>query len=56
LFDLESDPGEKRDVSAQHQEIVQDMLKLAESARAELGDKLTGRTGSGVRAAGLAEK
>lgn len=56
LFDLETDPGETRDVAAEHQDVVQELLKLAESARSTLGDTLTDRTGSSVRAAGLAEK
>ncbi|TDI45016.1 MAG: arylsulfatase [Acidobacteria bacterium] len=49
LFDLETDRGETTDVSAEHPEVVERLLALAEEAREELGDSLTGRTGTGVR-------
>ena len=38
LYDLEADVGESTDVAAQHPEIVQSLLALAEKARAEIGD------------------
>jgi arylsulfatase A-like enzyme len=52
LFDLEADPGETTDVSAQHPDIVERLEKLAAGARDELGDSRTGQQGRGVRAAG----
>lgn len=38
LYDLEEDVGERTDVSAQHPDVVERMLTLAQKARAELGD------------------
>jgi arylsulfatase A len=52
LYDLESDVGEKKDVAAAHPDVVRRLEALAEKARADLGDSLTGRTGSGVREPG----
>jgi arylsulfatase A-like enzyme len=52
LFNLESDVGESQDVAAEHPEVVAELLKLAEQARADLGDSLTGRHGAGVRPSG----
>jgi len=52
LYDLETDIGETTDVAAQHPEIVARLQKLAESARADLGDSLTKRKGAGVRPCG----
>jgi arylsulfatase A-like enzyme len=55
LYDLEADVGEKNNVAGQHPEVVAKLEKLAEVARADLGDALTGKKGSGVRAAGMRE-
>jgi arylsulfatase len=52
LYDLRTDPGEAHDVSAGHPDIVRRLQEYAEKARADLGDTLTGRKGSGVRAPG----
>ncbi|GAB4163585.1 MAG: sulfatase [Planctomycetota bacterium] len=52
LFDLKEDPGETRDVAAEHPEVVARLQHLAEKARADLGDRLTGAKGSGIRPAG----
>ena len=52
LFDLESDPGETRNVAAQHPDVVQRLQQLAEVARQDLGDAATGRKGKNVRARG----
>jgi len=49
LFDLESDPAESEDVSAREPQVVAALEAIAETWRADLGDKLTGREGSGVR-------
>ena len=52
LYDLDADPGEATDVSAANPEVVKRLLDYAEVARADLGDSLTKRTGTGVRPAG----
>lgn len=52
LYHLERDPGETQDVAANYPQIVQRLLALAEQARADLGDSLTGRQGKGVRPPG----
>lgn len=38
LFNLEDDIGEKREISAQHPEVVARLIALAEEARADIGD------------------
>jgi arylsulfatase A len=52
LYNLEDDMGETTDVARRHPDVVERLLKLAEEARADLGDSLTKRQGSGVRACG----
>ncbi len=52
LFNLETDVGEQTDVAAAHPDVVARLEKLAEAARDDLGDKLTGRIGKNVRPAG----
>jgi arylsulfatase len=52
LYDLERDVGETLDVVAQHPDIVKELQALAEKARDDLGDSLTGRIGKNVRAGG----
>ena len=49
LYDLVHDLGETTDVAAQHPEIVKQLEAEAEKSRAELGDSLTKRTGTGLR-------
>ncbi len=49
LYDLEHDLGESKNVAASNPAIVERLLSVAEHARAELGDSLTHRVGSGVR-------
>jgi arylsulfatase A-like enzyme len=56
LFDLEDDPGETRDVSAEHPEVVRRLEALAEEARRDLGDSATGREGAGVRPPGIRDE
>jgi arylsulfatase A len=52
LFDLQTDLGETRNVAAEHAEVVQRLLRLAEAARADLGDTETAQKGAGVRPPG----
>lgn len=52
LYDMRADPSERFDVADKHPEIVKLLLEAAERARADLGDTLTNRTGSGVREPG----
>jgi arylsulfatase A-like enzyme len=55
LYDLEKDPGEKTDVAAAHPDVVARLQKLAERARADLGDSATKQKGTGVRQPGRVE-
>ncbi len=55
LYHLEDDPGEATDVSAEHPEIVQDLLEVALQARQTLGDSLSGVEGSQVRPSGRSD-
>lgn len=52
LYDLESDPAETTDVSAKQPDVLAEIMRHVESARAELGDSLTKREGRGRRKAG----
>jgi len=52
LYDLENDIEERHDVSNQHPEVMQRLLKLAADKRTELGDRLTGIEGTGLREPG----
>lgn len=52
LYNLDADIGEATDVSAQHPDVVQRLMQLAETARADLGDSLQKRKGANVRPAG----
>ena len=55
LYHLVDDPAESREVSAAHPEVVERLRKLADAARADLGDALTKTMGTGVREAGRVE-
>ena len=52
LYNLETDPGERYDVREQFPEVVASLEKIAEAARADLGDELQNRVGANVRAVG----
>lgn len=52
LYDLKSDRGETRNVASASPDEVKRLLAFAEKCRAELGDSLTQRTGTGVREPG----
>ena len=52
LFDLKADVGETRNVAEDHPRVVKRLQRLAEQARADLGDRLTNREGPGIRAPG----
>ncbi len=49
LFDLRADVAETKNVAEQFPDVVQRLQLVAESARQDLGDRLTDRTGDGVR-------
>lgn len=52
LYNLKDDRAELRDVANDHPEIVARLEVLAEKARADLGDDLSGRPATGSRPAG----
>ncbi|MGE0759450.1 MAG: sulfatase [Pirellulaceae bacterium] len=52
LFDLSVDPGETRNLAAEHPDVVKRLSTMAAEIRRELGDDLTGLAGSQVRPAG----
>lgn len=52
LYDLANDAGETTNIAPQHMEEVTRLLGIAERARADLGDSLTKREGSGLRGPG----
>lgn len=52
LYDLKNDISETADVAATHPDILAQMLVLADSCRAELGDALTDAMGRGNREPG----
>ena len=49
LYDLEMDPGERRDVVAAHPDVVLRLRALAEKARDDIGDAATGPAGRNRR-------
>ena len=52
LFNLKDDIGESNNVAKEHPEIVEQLMKVVEEARTELGDAITKRQGTGVREPG----
>ena len=55
LYDLIDDPGETRDVSLAHPEVMAHLDRVASRVRSELGDALTGTEGTGVRAVAVVD-
>jgi arylsulfatase A len=53
LFNVTADAGETKDVAAEHADVVERLLKIAEAARDDLGDALTNRKGANRRPAGM---
>jgi arylsulfatase len=56
LYNLKEDAEEKFNVYKDHLNVVAEIEKLAEKARTELGDNLTGRKGSEQRPAGIIQE
>ena len=56
LFDLETDPAETRDVGPTHPDVVDRLLALVDTARANIGDVLTESVGLHARPAGFVEE
>lgn len=56
LYDLFNDISEQENVIEQYPAVVQRLEAYAERARAELGDRLTGRKGAGVRPVGILDE
>ncbi|MEO6597767.1 MAG: sulfatase [Planctomycetota bacterium] len=52
LYDLRADPGESKDVAAEHPDVVERLQRLAQVAREDLGDTLTKTVGAGRREPG----
>ncbi len=52
LYDLRRDPGERYNVASSYPEKVKELVAVAEKARIDLGDDLTGSPGSNRRKAG----
>ncbi len=52
LYDMASDKEETTDVAARHPEVVKKLQAIGEIARADLGDRITGLEGAGVRPPG----
>ncbi len=55
LYDMRRDPGEQYDVKEFNPEVVAELKKIANEAREDLGDDLTGNPGKNRRAPGKIE-
>ena len=49
LYNLRRDPGEEYDVIKLYPDVAEELKKLVESARKDMGDNLTGRKGTNLR-------
>ena len=49
LYNLRRDPGEEYDVIKLYPDVAEELKKLVESARKDMGDNLTGRNGTNLR-------
>ena len=56
LYDLQSDIGETNNVAAEHPQVVERLLALAEQARRDMGDSLTDRQGANLREPGRVQE
>jgi arylsulfatase A len=52
LYNLDDDVGERNNIASDHADVVNRLLAIAEKARADLGDSLTGREGKNRRPPG----
>ena len=52
LYDLENDPGETRNLATEQPKVVKRLSRVADEARADLGDALTGAPARNVRKPG----
>ena len=53
LYDLTKDPAEKNDLSKQFPDVVEELTRVADKAREDLGDDLTGKKGANRREPGF---
>jgi len=56
LYDLQRDPGERYDVKVLYPEIVEELKKLADEMRQDLGDENYSMPGVNTRKPGILEK
>ena len=56
LYNLRRDPGERYDVKSLYPEVVSELTKLADQAREDLGDDLTGNPGKNRRKPGILQE
>jgi arylsulfatase A-like enzyme len=56
LYDLGKDPGETTNLASDFPEVVQNLKRLADRARDDLGDSALKKTGAGVRQPGKVEE